>query len=191
MRFIGDVHGRIKDFTEILETRFKDELIFQLGDMGVGFPGETSLPKYPRERFLFIRGNHDNPEACLSHPNYAGDWGFIGDFFFLGGAWSIDWPWRRAQMAQGNPPIWWPDEELNQKELDRAITAYKKAKPKIVATHDGPLSVTLKVLLECGGGLSGGKQIKTRTGTALQEMFAFINRISGSLDTIIFLLRKE
>src|SRR6266852_2639436 len=106
MIFIGDVHGKTNALTHmLLGSAFHNKRAFQLGDMGIGFKGVT-LREFPTKYFLWIRGNHDAPDWCRQHPNYAGDWGYLEDeqLFFLGGAWSIDQGWRTEGLS------WWRDE---------------------------------------------------------------------------------
>lgn len=56
-----------------LLARHPGESSVQLGDFGIGFPGDEPLPPLPSNTW-FLRGNHDNPEAARSHGNYLGDY---------------------------------------------------------------------------------------------------------------------
>lgn len=169
MIVIGDVHGKIHQYLELLNSLPDEEATFQLGDMGLGFKG-VNLPKL-EERHRFIRGNHDDPAMCKEHPNYAGEFGadirediepsdvvlgtagYSADditpypeapltqngLFFIGGAFSIDWAWRRASMLQGSAPLWWPDEELSESQLETCSKLYETLKPRVVLSHDCPI----------------------------------------------------
>ena len=55
MLIIGDVHGKINEYLQLIKNRKHS---IQLGDFGVGFVDIPELPINHR----FIRGNHDNPE---------------------------------------------------------------------------------------------------------------------------------
>lgn len=177
IRFVGDVHGKIAPYLEIIRKADTEEIsTFQVGDMGLGFRGIVLSRLGSRHRF--IRGNHDDPAACRAHPSYAGDWGADRDLFYLGGAFSIDWAWRRAYMASGGEPVWWADEELSQDELDAAFELYRKAAPRIVMTHEAPASVSEELLLPMLLGSSQGGYFSaklgrkhSRTAITLERMF--------------------
>src|SRR5271166_1226560 len=135
MIFIGDCHGKTTELEWMLKhnPKINKKFCFQVGDMGLGFKG-VNLNKQNPNKFLFIRGNHDDPAKCNAHPNYAGDYGYMDDheLFFLGGAWSIDKAWRTPMVS------WWPDEELSASALNQALQIYAAIKPRIVATHEAP-----------------------------------------------------
>ena len=145
MRYIGDVHGKVGKYLPL--TYGVDSI--QVGDMGVGF---TDIPVLsPTNRF--IRGNHDDPNGCINHPNWIKDGTVEGDTMFVGGAWSIDQEYRIEGVS------WWRDEELSIADFDRMITIAMAARPKIMITHDCPVSAVLP--------LFGREPIKTRTQQAL------------------------
>jgi hypothetical protein len=186
--FVGDVHGKTKQLEQYLWSPERiGKRVFQLGDMGIGFKGVT-LREFSPKYFLWIRGNHDAPDWCRQHPNYAGDYGYLPEdkLFFLGGAWSIDWKWRVEGIS------WWHDEELSIEELNKAHQIYIDSKPEIVATHEAPTAAALEMLnnlvlakrTEAGytdSTLAKGEDYEyykaklgcanTRTSQALQQMF--------------------
>lgn len=176
MLIISDVHGKFESYLRMVKNT--DDETFQLGDMGLGFG--TPLPELD-PRHQFIRGNHDSPLACEAHPNYAGDYGYSGDMFFLGGAFSIDGEMHQRMMKSGSRRIWWPDEELDQDSLDAAISLYKQFEPNLVITHDCPTSITELML----GPMLISPEVRrkqfgdarpnfgSRTGDALQKMFEY------------------
>ena len=182
MFFVGDVHGKTDILINLIKRR-TDGPVFQLGDMGLGFPG-VALPEQPD--LLFIRGNHDDPAACQKHPNYAGEFGYLPahDLFFLSGAWSIDYGWRQAwnqakleewvryKQNSSKPPqkVWWEDEELSQPQLDAAVALYIEKKPRVVATHEAPTDAA-KYLLSGGFRPEKAECANTRTSKALQQMY--------------------
>jgi len=163
MILIGDVHGLFHDYNWMIETYCWDNTL-QLGDFGIGFPDSMDVTIKHEGQHLFIRGNHDNPEVCRKHPNYAGDYGCLsGDYvegryhklFFISGAWSIDYQWRTPGIS------WWEDEQLSERELSDAIELYEKEQPEIVVSHDCPFSILQHLYAQA---------IPTRTGQAFDVM---------------------
>lgn len=162
MLIIGDVHARFEDYKELIRGRSAS---FQLGDMGIGF--STRSGKEPLSNVVieepgshaFIRGNHDNPSACRDHPNYAGDFGVIGDVFFIGGSFSIDHQFRTEGID------WWRDEELNYAKCHKALCLYIKTKPRVVLSHEAPLSIAAELLNKWPH--------VSRTGQLFQQMLEF------------------
>jgi len=189
--FIGDVHGKIKQYRALIRGLPEGAKSLQIGDMGIGFKGVSLYPagSLLRGDHKFIRGNHDSPAACLAHKLYKGDWGYDAteQLFYLGGAWSIDQNWRVEGVS------WWRDEELSYPELDRAYQLYVRVKPRIVATHEAPSRAAWHMLESLVGGgshapcptdqdmrLKGDEYayykqklgcVNTRTSQALQRMF--------------------
>ena len=163
--FIGDVHGHFKPLQKIIDGR--PGAIVQVGDMGLGFPGYQIL--FLESRVRFIRGNHDNPEACRKHPNYLGDYGYDPtlNLFFVSGAWSIDQNLR----LQGRD--WWPDEELSMAQCSEVLTLWDKIKPDYVVTHEGPQEATYRILTKLLLPGSGQSIRLTRTGQLLDQMLAY------------------
>ena len=163
MIVIGDIHGKTDQYLKLL-VRHRDEPSVQLGDFGIGFPGDEPLPALP-DNAWFLRGNHDNPEAARAHRNYLGDYGCRAidgiRIFYLSGAWSSD-QWCRTEGVN-----WWRDEELGIADLEAAVDLYTKVKPEIVLTHDGP-EEAIQALL---AGRSTHKEFaRTATGGALNAM---------------------
>lgn len=169
MIVIGDVHGKFREY-EILCNRFPGVNTVQIGDMGVGFPLGRK-PKFRPMYDRFFRGNHDNPAACKEFGfSYMGDGGSYDmcgtKFFFIPGAWSIDWQLR----VEGRD--WWSDEQLPQEVLDEVIELYKFDKPDIVLSHDAPAEVARALLSRYKlKGEPPATIYPTRTGQALQAMF--------------------
>src|SRR5258708_1321925 len=145
MIYIGDCHGKTSQLEWMLKhnPKLQDKKCFQLGDMGLGFRG---VELHPPEGhwFKFIRGNHDSPQKCVDHPNYAGDYGYDPDekLFWCGGAWSIDKAWRTPGIS------WWEDEEQSPEALNKAFELYVKSKPRIVATHEAPTKAAFSMLTD-------------------------------------------
>ena len=121
----------------------------------------------------WIRGNHDNPTLCrtLVDRGYAGDYGYdeVNGFFWLGGAYSIDWRWRVPGIS------WWPDEELSYTHLGTAISRFERFKPVVVASHDAPASIRDHLLgivsAQHACGIDKLRSFDNRTSSALDQMF--------------------
>lgn len=163
MRFIGDIHGNIPRWAEIIDGV---DASIQLGDFGHGFlrGGNRALAQgiLSEGRHRFIRGNHDDPAECARHRGWIEDGHYDQehDMFFLGGAWSIDRGIRTPGLN------WWRDEELGLEELDHQINCYSHAAPRIMVTHDAPERISYELFIK--GTCKAHYQ--TRTGQALQQM---------------------
>ena len=106
MFIISYIHGKWSEYYKILDKLPKNCLSLQLGDFGYGFAGYP-YPKVLPKNHYFFRGNHDNPQICRDHPNYAKDYGMWNGVFIVAGAHSIDKDQRTPQID------WWPDEQLS------------------------------------------------------------------------------
>lgn len=170
MKFIGDVHGKFDAYLSIVKNDPEESI--QLGDFGIGFRKGGGYSQYTRmthpeaieythcqapPQHKFIRGNHDNPEACRKHPNYLGEYGIYKDeIFFISGAFSVDKAWRTPGLD------WWEQEELSQITLLNAIESYSTAIPRIVISHDCPYEIA-KIMYP-------KVHMVTRTGQAFDAM---------------------
>lgn len=146
IRIIGDVHGKFRDYRDLIRDVPRS---IQVGDMGVGFKRNhgdfewCANPPYDsmsRGDHKFIRGNHDNPQACERHPYWIADGTVVDGIYCLGGAVSIDRAWRTQGLD------WWPDEECSYAEIERMIDDYSAIKPEVVVTHDCPSSIANEIL---------------------------------------------
>ena len=108
----------------------------------------------------FIRGNHDNPNACRKNKLWIPDGTEWNGVYCVGGASSIDRQFRTEGID------WWPDEELSYDELQRIIDDYVEKKPRIVVSHDCPESIARASYPFYTNISDGG-----RTRQALQAMF--------------------
>ena len=176
-RIIGDIHGKTYDYQiHCLKhgIRHANEEYplksIQVGDFGIGFNNQywhDELNKWMKANpsHRFIRGNHDDPAKCKTMHNYIEDGKIEDGLMFIGGAWSIDYGWRTAGID------WWADEELDIVTFNNLIHAYSVHKPRVMITHDCPTSIAWELFISRGDSLAGAKQIKTRTGEALQAMW--------------------
>lgn len=144
MIFIGDIHGLFRSYRKL--CRHLGGETFQVGDLGVGFPGRNSDERYTfrhldGNKHKFIRGNHDNPAKIRGLKGYLGDYGYLDKnrLFYLGGGLSID---KRSRTDPRNIAhygiTWWEDEELSHAEFVDAIALYERVKPEVVVTHECP-----------------------------------------------------
>jgi hypothetical protein len=143
IRFIGDVHGNWKRYKKIIN---ECDVSIQVGDFGVGFSGHSNPPYDPMKKgdHKFIRGNHDNPNVCQTHPFWIQDGSLIHDkIFCIGGAKSIDAHMRTEGLN------WWSDEELSYKQFLKLCDNYEKYKPEVVVAHEMPESLTYIVCSKC------------------------------------------
>lgn len=169
--FIGDVHGKFKRYKRLIAQHPNT---IQVGDMGVGFR-YTQGPKIgevhnnpPHYAMLagnhrFIRGNHDNPNACANHSQWIEDGTVENGIMFIGGATSIDREWRQEGFN------WWANEQLSAESLVFMQTVYEYAKPKVMVTHECPEEVANALMSDVNF-----KKLRdpSRTREAFQKMFA-------------------
>ena len=158
VRLIGDVHGLISRYARLIEDV---PYSIQLGDMGFRESyrqlGECGVDP---TRHRFVPGNHDE-YPCL--PVHAlGDYGAAAlagfRFFYVRGALSVDRRWRTEGMT------WWPQEELTAEQGSEVVSAYRRARPDIVLSHDCPTSVVSLFLT------NPMKVDPSRTGDMLQSL---------------------
>lgn len=135
IRFIGDVHGKVQQYIEVLDDEGDYDYSIQVGDMGIGF---VNFPTFQEPiKDFFIRGNHDNPEICKLKNNYIQD-GHYDDqlsMMFVGGADSINKAWRTIGID------WWDNEQCSFDEFTKIYDNYEFYKPRVMVTHDCPQSI--------------------------------------------------
>lgn len=132
-------------------------LVVQLGDFGVwpGGSGKRYLDAVAvalaeaEVVCLFLDGNHEDfPQLSrlpirgdglrevrprLFHVPRGARWTWSGvRFLALGGATSLDRPWRTAGRD------WWPEEEITRDDIDRAVGG---GRCDVMLTHDAPAGV--------------------------------------------------
>lgn len=143
IRFIGDVHGYFERYKKIIDGC---PASIQVGDLGLGFrhtqgPREGEFTQNPPHYKMtegnhrFIRGNHDNPGECNKNSQWIKDGTVEDGVMFIGGAESIDIPWRVKDYS------WWEDEQLSDDEFNVLIDKFIMEKPHTVISHDCPVEV--------------------------------------------------
>lgn len=154
---VGDIHGKFEDFINKIERLdLKETLIFQTGDFGAGFGGNSNtregkyflsmlnkIDNVLKERdcgLVVVRGNHDNPSYFCGLYNrsniiLASDYRcvktYIGNILLIGGAISID---REIRTVSIN---YWPNEKVvrNNSEVELIV---KKIEINYIISHTNP-----------------------------------------------------
>lgn len=200
VRIIGDVHGKIKEYLGLIQGC---EYSIQVGDLAFDY---SFLDRVDANRHRVIPGNHDNyddiEEYNHFYPRYGPEKHGGLEFFYVRGAFSIDFYGRLHERRIGGSKTWWEEEELNFLQLASAIELYGDTKPQVVLSHDCPRPISKKI--------NDGSVLKkfgyyqpnfmTYTGIALQKMFeihkperwifghyhkSFNKRINGTLFTCL------
>lgn len=160
----GDWHGDLQWIREVVRSAHTAgaRTILQVGDLGLLWPGrgkgrfDARLSRFLDEHdmdLFFIDGNHDNhtelravevqPDGLatlLPRIHYlprAGRFHLNGlRIAGLGGAYSLDAPWRKTGVD------WWPDiEEVSPEDVHQLIPG---GPVDILLTHEVPASVPMK-----------------------------------------------
>lgn len=156
IRIIGDVHGKTYKYKELIR---EVDYSIQLGDFGFKLEWGWLHKNIDPTKHKIIPGNHDSYPFLTEHSlgNYGSHKIAEFEFFFIRGAGSIDECFRHAYID------WWPEEEMEYKELSNAFDLYESKKPDVVLTHTPPDSMkeSFPELAE----------FRTRTGQALSFMF--------------------
>jgi len=143
LRVTGDIHGEIdKYINHTMESCFS----IQVGDF--------STRKFDYQRFLiatdtskhkFFGGNHDNYDVYHESTNSLGNFGAreLGNilFYFIRGAFSIDYSHRVLDEYQTGRKSWWQKEELDLQEANAALKDYVESVPTFMLTHTCPTDV--------------------------------------------------
>lgn len=173
VRIIGDVHGKYAEFYNIASNG--NLPIIQLGDFGYDY---KILEHYHPDLLKIIFGNHEHHLERFKWPHFLNSYGEIEfnglKFFYVGGAFSIDWQIRQSNYFGGHwPQTWWQEEQLSYDQLNAAYKLYEQIKPDLVITHE-PIRTVAKIIGNDDFLRNWGfdpKTFTTRTGEALEEMF--------------------
>lgn len=137
----GDVHGKMQEY---VPARQKDcNYSIQIGDLSV--TTYNALKPLDPKKHKFFGGNHDNYTIYHKCPHSMGDYGNyeVGGlkFFFIRGAFSIDFKPRQVFHRRTGRISWWEDEQLSMQDMEKAYQAYMKAKPHTMLTHGCPREI--------------------------------------------------
>lgn len=141
MFICGDIHGRKEKYVDFLrEVELYDTTdnlkSIALGELGFKQEHDWFINSSYNKDNKILFGNHDYfPYLNLSHS--LGRYKFISDkkIFCIAGGYSIDRIYRKENLT------WFADEQMNISEEKRCFNLYKKSKPEIVLSHDGPESI--------------------------------------------------
>lgn len=137
---IGDLHGDQVRHQRIIDN---NDYTLQIGDLGFDY----EYMRYVNLHHLFIKGNHDNYDVEVEQD--LGDYGYTSlnnvSFFFVRGAFSIDWPWRVSQEQETGNKIWWPQEQLSLEEGEACLKEYIETQPEILISHAVPRRIAEQV----------------------------------------------
>lgn len=169
IRIIGDIHGDMFRYNQMIS---KCDYSVQLGDLGFDYAEIKENPNH-----VIIKGNHDNYD--MQCPNDLGDFGVHTlngiQFFYMRGAFSIDYKARKDYEVYYHKKVWWREEELTRSRLEDALVCYQQNRPDVVITHEAPDSI-IKQLSDPEVVRSWNfdpKTFTTNTQLALQEMLDF------------------
>ena len=174
MLIVGDIHGKINQFLDIVADYRKrsNELIVQLGDLGFSKQWDEVIQyclDTNETNLRIIPGNHDDYgrynlsysqnfyEWNRCEPLLVDDiWTDIPAHFGLQGANSIDKHLRKEGRD------WFSNEEMSYTQLGMAVDWYIDQRPEYMFSHTCPSSVKKQLF---------GYDESSRTEQALQVMF--------------------
>lgn len=138
MLIIGDVHGKLNDYQNIIEKHSSDKSI-QIGDFGFKKEHDWHIENIDPEKHKILFGNHDY-YPYLNKPHSLGNFAYLEEdnIFCIRGAYSID----QALRLQGHS--WFDNEELTYSEFQTVLDYFESVSPDIVITHDCPDSIRKK-----------------------------------------------
>lgn len=130
---IGDVHGKIHQYKNLIANLSDDRNIIQLGDFGFIEEHNWFLKNISNPNHKILFGNHDY-YPYVKERHSLGDFGYLEDLdiFYIRGASSIDKNSRIPGIS------WFQEEELNAQRSFDCFDLYSRIKPKKVISHDCP-----------------------------------------------------
>jgi predicted phosphodiesterase len=159
MLIIGDVHGKIQQYEQIIKKEKAKESV-QLGDFGFRREHDWFLANMEVENHRVLFGNHDYyPYLQKPHSVCCSIARFIeGDIFFIRGAYSPDYKMRTMGLDL------FEDEEIPYREFEDILDYYKKCRPSAVVSHDCPQFIPHSFF-------AYPTKINTRTGHLLEALY--------------------
>ena len=131
MLFIGDIHGKVELYERIIKNT--TDCSIQLGDYGFQAEHDWHLANVDYSRHRVVFGNHEY-QPYVHKPHSLGNFSLdkkLG-LMTIRGAVSTD----KKHRTEGED--WFSGEELTPQEWEECTKAYRKFKPRIVASHDCP-----------------------------------------------------
>lgn len=153
---IGDVHGKVEAYREILKKN-PNLTSIQVGDFGFKKEHDWFLNEIDCDKHKVNFGNHD----YIPYVNYKHslrDYSFNAEsrIFTFRGAWSVDSRVRKIGVD------WWSDEQVSYRVANEAAHFFQKYEPRVMITHDCPDDIRKSWF---------NIQEKSLTSNALQVMF--------------------
>lgn len=133
MLIIGDVHGKIDQYKQIIEKEKAKESV-QLGDFGFRAAHDWFLENMVDGDHKILFGNHDYyPYLHKSH-SVCGTCRYNNnkDIFFVRGASSVDYKGRLIGCTI------FENEEISYSQFEQVLRFYEQVRPTTVITHDCP-----------------------------------------------------
>ena len=140
---IGDVHGKFEAYHELTK---RNKYTFQLGDFGYSNTLQKFSLLVDPIYHKFGQGNHDQHDQLKYTKGFIGRYGSFShgiSFFWVGGAYSIDMHLRTVNQRKGEPPTWFPEEQLSFVESQLCFDEYLREKPEVVISHECPNFVNI------------------------------------------------
>lgn len=128
MRIIGDVHGYVEEYLNIISTCKKS---IQVGDVGFKHAYDKIIPFIENTDHKICFGNHDY-YPYLNKSFSCGNFSFIDNIFTIRGAVSYD-RYRRIEGVD-----YFLNEEMTYLEMSECFSLYEQVKPDIVVSHESP-----------------------------------------------------
>src|SRR5258706_15390309 len=154
---IGDIHGDFSNLWTIVQDIPEEDSIIQVGDFGVWAQVDDKdmrtcweRPDQRRGDIFFVDGNHDYiPMLPVDSSELTEIWsnlwymprGYVGmvedkRVLFLGGSKSVDRKWRPLASTDHG---WFPEEQLNDVQVERAIANVAEAgEVDLIVSHTPP-----------------------------------------------------
>ena len=129
---IGDVHGKIDRYEQILKKYSDIDMSFQLGDFGFKKEHDWYISNIDTAKHRIVFGNHD-------YWPYNFDGQYFSCFTIKGyriatiaGAYSLDWMYRKEGVS------WFKNEEMSYTMMNECIRKIVNFKPDIILSHECP-----------------------------------------------------
>ena len=159
---IGDCHGKVRRYHEIIRQTDRYPFTIQLGDFTMGRNQLATLANVDPNNHQIIPGNHDQYNEIDQYPHFLSDFGYKTvngvSFFWYRGAYSIDKMYRTVGWD------WFEREEVTKDQFEKAKELYAEVKPDIFLAHDGP-NMLVEIYLQ-----PWQQKFNNFTGYALQEL---------------------
>ena len=136
MLLIGDVHGKIEEFSKLVSP---EKEFVQIGDFGFRKEHQWFREQnFRKGRILF--GNHDYyPWLWKEHSLGNWHWNEKKNTLFIRGAYSID------QHARIQGVDWFAEEQLSRNVWEGLLDVIEVLQPEIIVSHDCPTEIQRSV----------------------------------------------